>query len=210
MVRKKPYFAHVSNYKRSIYQDRLGTNIENLRRQKCFSQSFTSGLGRTYRYWRGPAPLFEFGHGLSLTNFSLEWTGTPPASQSSPHQFSALSDPPLNLSITVRNAGGGGTISGEEVVLLFAVPLKLARPQAEVEQVRLPFKRLIGAKKKRVSSVLFCSVLFCSVLFSVLFCSVLFSSLFCHFLRNDDDIMSRQTRRTAVGGTISNEARGIY
>ena len=23
--------------------------------------SFTSGLGRTYRYWRGPAPLFEFG-----------------------------------------------------------------------------------------------------------------------------------------------------
>ena len=26
--------------------------------------SFTSGLGRTYRYWRGPAPLFEFGHGL--------------------------------------------------------------------------------------------------------------------------------------------------
>lgn len=66
--------------------------------------SFTSGQGRSYRYFTGH-PLFEFGHGLSFTTFAPR------------------------CSISMRNASGvqvscfvenTGDVPGDEVLMLFA------------------------------------------------------------------------------------------
>ena len=75
--------------------------------------------GRTYRYY--PTPLFEFGSGLSLTDFSV--TGTAPACLSSlttsaPHAVCAVS-------LTVENRGG---MDGDAVVLAY---FRSTRTQAE-------------------------------------------------------------------------------
>ena len=114
--------------------------------------SFTSGLGRTYKYWRGPAPLFEFGHGLSLSNFSLAWSsGAPPTAV----KFSALTDS-TTIAVTVSNVS---PLDGEEVVLLYAVPVKLQRPSSEAG-VRLPYKRLIDFARVSVSASASASVSF--------------------------------------------------
>ena len=114
--------------------------------------SFTSGLGRTYKYWRGPAPLFEFGHGLSLSNFSLAWSpGAPPTAV----KFSALTDS-TTIAVTVSNVS---PLDGEEVVLLYAVPVKLQRPSSEAG-VRLPYKRLINFARVSVSASASASVSF--------------------------------------------------
>jgi hypothetical protein len=107
--------------------------------------SFTSGLGRTYRYWRGPAPLFEFGHGLSLTTFSLKWHR--PVAQPAA-RFTALADN-VTLHAVLTNAG---SLAGDEVVLLFAVPVKVQRPLAEAG-TRLPYKRLIDFVRVSALSV---------------------------------------------------------
>ncbi|KAI0066954.1 hypothetical protein BV25DRAFT_1262513 [Artomyces pyxidatus] len=39
----------------------------------------TGSPGRTYKWYTG-TPVFELGHGLHYTNFSLSWSSTPPAS----------------------------------------------------------------------------------------------------------------------------------
>lgn len=36
--------------------------------------AISTGTGRTYRYFKGPKPLFEFAFGLSFVNFSLKCT----------------------------------------------------------------------------------------------------------------------------------------
>ena len=47
----------------TYYKDPLPWNLTDM--------SISTGVGRTYRYFTG-TPLFEFGHGLSLTNFTLK------------------------------------------------------------------------------------------------------------------------------------------
>jgi hypothetical protein len=45
--------------------------------------SMTSGLGRSYKYWTGPTPLFQFGHGaLSVCSLGPQpWTPALPVSR---------------------------------------------------------------------------------------------------------------------------------
>ena len=47
----------------TYYKDPLPWNLTDM--------AISTGVGRTYRYFTG-TPLFEFGHGLSLTNFTLK------------------------------------------------------------------------------------------------------------------------------------------
>ena len=101
--------------------------------------SFTENLGRGYRYWQGDAPLWSFGHGLSLTEFGLGWHGAgmgaaPPA----PLVVTSASQT-IRLSLDVTNTGSR---NGDEVVMLFHEPdLNVTRPASET--VRLPARRLV-------------------------------------------------------------------
>eukprot|EP00937_MAST-01D_sp_MAST-1D-sp2_P007480 g7480.t1 len=92
-------------------------------------------LGRTYKYWRGDAPLFAFGHGLSLTEFELAWAApAPPA----PFVARGAGDN-VTLAASVRNTGAR---AGDEVVLLFHVPLDVGGAL-----VPLPARRLIAWRR---------------------------------------------------------------
>ncbi len=71
----------------------------------------------------------------ALTTFSLEWKN-PVAHPAA--RFSKLTDN-TTLQTVVTNTG---SLVGDEVVLLFAVPAKVERPSAEVG-IRMPHKRLI-------------------------------------------------------------------
>jgi len=100
--------------------------------------SMTSGLGRTYKYWLGPPPLFPFGHGLSLTTFALHWRG---ARQPTPVKVSS-SSATLTLEIVVNNTG---TREGDEVVMVYHVPRSVQRPP--LETIRLPHRRLVDFER---------------------------------------------------------------
>ena len=98
--------------------------------------SMTSGLGRTYKYWTGPKPLFEFGHGLSLTTFALAWSS--PAQPTSVTVTSASAV--LTLKLSVKNTGAR---SGDEVAMLYHVPSAgLKRPLQEM-RLPLPHRKLL-------------------------------------------------------------------
>lgn len=64
--------------------------------------------GRTYRYWRGAAPLFPFGYGLSYSTWVLR----------SPSIVSGRGDgqPGARVAITLRN---NGTVTSDHIVILF-------------------------------------------------------------------------------------------
>lgn len=64
--------------------------------------------GRTYRYWRGAAPFFPFGYGLSYTTWALQ----------SPGIVTGRGDgqPGARASITLRNTGA---VTSDHVVILF-------------------------------------------------------------------------------------------
>lgn len=99
--------------------------------------SFTSGLGRTYRYWTGATPLYEFGTGLSLTDFALGWSsGRPP-----PAPVVSTLSASIALKVTVSNVG---TREGDEVVMLYHVP---EPAMGKAAGVRAPIRRLIDFQR---------------------------------------------------------------
>jgi hypothetical protein len=86
--------------------------------------SMTAAPGRTYRYYAGPAPLWDFGAGGSYATFALAWSGGAPPAIS----FSAPSDG-VNVSVTVCRTGAFAG-PADEVVQAYAVPLRAAIPGA--------------------------------------------------------------------------------
>ena len=138
--------------------------------------SFTSGLGRTYRYWTGETPLFQFGHGLSYTSFHAEWASdtdtdndnevvhdlgasplhTPlavpvstipvPVPVSAPRPPVVFTSLKDQVTLTVRVTNTGAR-DGEEIIFLYHQPVNVPGAPAP-----LPKKRLIGFHRVAVSS----------------------------------------------------------
>ena len=85
----------------TYYKDPLPWNLTDM--------SISTGIGRTYRYFTG-TPLFEFGHGLSLTNFTLKCQQK---SDGIAELRRCEKDGRVEYSCDVTNTGG---IDGDEVV----------------------------------------------------------------------------------------------
>ncbi|KAG6919304.1 hypothetical protein DXG01_007437 [Tephrocybe rancida] len=100
----------------AAYTDQVGMTDMKLRPS-------ATNPGRTYR-WYSQAPVFEFGHGLHFTSFSVNWRpGTPPRLYNIQTLIArAASGKPLDLAlfetfeIVVRNTG---KVSSDYVALLF-------------------------------------------------------------------------------------------
>lgn len=101
--------------------------------------------GRTYRYYR--TPTFPFGHGLSLTNWSL--TGTTPAC------LSALSTAPkgaqCSVSVTVRNTGKR---DGDVVIMAYFTSLSPSPSSAQRngKQLLSPLRQLFDFQRLSLAS----------------------------------------------------------
>ncbi len=99
--------------------------------------------GRTYRYYAGGDELWPCFWGLSYTNFSLSWaTPQPPA----PLTLTPAA-PNATLTVVLENVGAR---DGDEVVLLFAVPVAGtfgARPPPF-----LPARSLVGFARRSLAA----------------------------------------------------------
>jgi beta-glucosidase-like glycosyl hydrolase len=116
----------------TIYSSTFSEQVDML------EMSFTAGLGRTYKFWRGDAALWEFGAGLSYTDFELAWEGgrqEPPA---------AVVVTSLNDTVTLEFglANTGAELPGEEVVFVFHQPLSVPGAPAP-----LPIKQLVAFRR---------------------------------------------------------------
>lgn len=118
----------------TIYDSSFSESVE------MIDMSFTTGLGRSYKYWTGPAPLFEFGHGLSLTNFTLSWVGDQQPPPMAVVTASSIGKDLITMQVVLKNTG---TREGDEVLMLYHVPGRgLKRPPQEAS-LRLPHRRLL-------------------------------------------------------------------
>ena len=63
---------------------------------------------RSYKYYTG-SPLYEFGFGLSYTNFTMSWSPPPPM-----YTVVDVTTPATTYTCTVTNIG---PIAGDEVVV---------------------------------------------------------------------------------------------
>ena len=90
--------------------------------------------GRTYKYYHGPSALFDFGFGLSYTEFEI----SEPSTLLRQEMDSAKGW--LTTSVRVTNVG---TVAGDEVVFLFRKP-----NQTDTDGARqVPQKQLIGFER---------------------------------------------------------------
>lgn len=80
----------------------------------------STGVGRTYRYYSG-TPLYEFGHGLSYTNFSLSCTNTSTARWTS-CETTHLGQGARTVSTYTCDVKNLGDMDGDEVVFLYHRP----------------------------------------------------------------------------------------
>jgi len=87
-------------------------------RDKAMSDyNMTSGVGRTYKYFKG-VPLFPFGHGLSLTRFTMACHETATAADAAKSLLTLDGLSVLKFECTVANIGSR---AGDEVVQVYHV-----------------------------------------------------------------------------------------
>lgn len=89
--------------------------------------SMTSGVGRTYKFWRGSPLLWEFGFGLSYSNFTLSLASAfSVGSTKLPGNRSALrcahAEDTLHVTVSLRHASSVVNGTAEEVVFVYHVP----------------------------------------------------------------------------------------
>ena len=104
-----------------------------------------SGVGRGYRFFTGK-PLLPFGHGLSLTTFTItRASGPPTASLLAENAPSTL----LLYSIVVENTGG---VAGDEVVQAYFCPLATpSQPDSKLIKQLFGYERVHLAPGERVA-----------------------------------------------------------
>ena len=122
----------------TVYDSTFSSNVNML------DMSFTTPpLGRSYRYWRGATPLFEFGTGMSFTEFALRWLGgTPPPAAS---LVLSGKDSFVTLSVVVENTGSA--YEGEEVVMLYHSPDPATVGSRTDKGIWLPARRLVDFER---------------------------------------------------------------
>jgi beta-glucosidase len=98
---KLPVTVYYSNYTALVDMDNM---------------SMTNGPGRSYKYYDGPV-VYPFGHGLSYTTFTLNWSPTPPAEQT----VTVFDSGASSVTYTV-NCTNTGTLAGDETVLAYFKP----------------------------------------------------------------------------------------
>jgi len=95
-----------------------------------------SGVGRGYRFYTG-TPLLPFGHGLSLTTFSLTKTGGPASGA-----LVTEAAPSATLVYTVEVANTGAR-AGDEVVQAFFLPVATpAQPKSKLRKQLFDYQRV--------------------------------------------------------------------
>eukprot|EP00750_Incisomonas_marina_P016332 INCI19095.30.p2 GENE.INCI19095.30~~INCI19095.30.p2 ORF type:complete len:431 (+),score=75.69 INCI19095.30:1469-2761(+) len=107
----------------------------------------TGGSGlRTYRYYDngfGP-PLFEFGFGLSLVNFSIAWATNSTTPATPPNVVTGGA--PVRMTVTTQNMGDR---EGDNVVLVYHYPRTHASSfrRSALGAALLPQRRLVAFKR---------------------------------------------------------------
>jgi beta-D-xylosidase 4 len=105
---------------------------------KMSDMELDSGPGRGYRFYTGE-PVWPFGHGLSLTTFSLTPAAQPPAPASLPTS-AADGGPALTYSFTLRNTGAR---AGDEVVQAYFAPQSTpAQPRSKLLRQLFDYRRV--------------------------------------------------------------------
>ena len=131
----------------------LNLNTSN-HRHYCARGVSTGGSGlRTYRYYDngfGP-PLFEFGFGLSLVNFSIAWATNSTTPATPPNVVTGGA--PVRMTVTTQNMGDR---EGDNVVLVYHYPRTHASSfrRSALGAALLPQRRLVAFKRVSLQGAL--------------------------------------------------------
>ena len=104
--------------------------------------SMQAGQGRTYRYFDGPV-VYPFGHGVSYTTFSLQWS--PPPGRT------VLQTAGDSTTYTVEVKNTGAVFTADEVVLAFFKPKRSTIASLRDSSTPVVIKQLFGFERVRLA-----------------------------------------------------------
>ena len=127
----------------TIYDSSFSDSVE------MIDMSFTAGLGRSYKYWTGPPPLFEFGHGMSLTTFKLSWAGDQQPPATAVVTAASIGKELITVHVALENTG---IREGDEVLMLYHIPGNDLRRPSQEAVLRMPHRRLLDFERISLSA----------------------------------------------------------